>query len=81
MMKYLLLLAIVLLVVWVLRKPRRKVEAPQSSAPPASQPTLQPTEIVECARCHVHLPRTDAVLGRRGLHYCGAAHQREAEGG
>ncbi len=78
MMKYLLIVGLALLVLWLLRRARTQVRPPDRPAPP---PVGAPTEIVACAHCGVHLPRADAVSGARGLPYCGAAHQREAEGG
>ncbi|MGQ2981692.1 MAG: PP0621 family protein, partial [Polaromonas sp.] len=45
--------------------------------PPVSGPQ-QATEVVACAVCAVHLPRPDALPGRRGL-YCSEAHRRQDE--
>lgn len=77
-MKYLLLIALVLGVLWLMRQARPKMRPPK--AHPRTDKAV-PTEIVACARCGLHLPRSDALAGTRGLHYCSAAHQREAEGG
>lgn len=78
-MKYLLLIGLALGVLWLLRRSRTRV--PPSPPPPAPAPTVVATEIVACARCGLHLPRAEARDGARGLHYCSAAHQREAEDG
>lgn len=76
-MKYLLLIGLLLFVLWLLRQQRDRAKATPPPARPASMP---PTEIIECARCTVHLPRAEAVAGQRG-HYCCPAHRQEAEGG
>lgn len=50
------------------------------SAPPPVQrrpsPPAEPQDMVACARCGVHVPRSEALaLGTR--HYCCAEHQRQ----
>ena len=88
-MKYLLLLPLVLLALWLVQRGRPRVrgedpaQEPPARAAPTDAPTASPvpTEIIECARCTVHLPRTDAVAGQRGRYYCCEAHRQDAEGG
>jgi len=75
-MKSLLILAIVVLAVWLWRSGRRDVSGSNRSAPPSAPP--DPQEMVRCAHCGVHLPRSDAVAGRLGL-YCSAEHRQSAE--
>lgn len=75
-MKFLLILGLVLLVGWVWRSGRRDVSGPDRPSPPATPPG--PQEMVRCAHCGVHLPRSDAVEGRAGL-YCSAEHRQSAE--
>jgi uncharacterized protein len=71
-MKYVLLIAVVLLVLWLL-KPRRRVEPPaQRKAVPGTEP------MVVCAHCGVHLPSSDALPGRGGV-FCGEAHRQAHE--
>jgi len=82
-MKYLLVLAIALLVFWVWRSARgaRKADEAQSP-PPASQrksPPALPQDMVPCTLCAMHVPRAEATEGRKGL-YCGAEHLQLAEG-
>ena len=85
-MKYLLLLPLVLLALWLIQRQRgsHRVQGkdPTQNKPAPVPPTAAPppTEIIECARCTVHLPRTDAVAGLHGLHYCCTAHRQDAEG-
>lgn len=70
-MKYLLVLGVVALVLWLMlaRKPR---------VPPAprddGQRPGQPQAMVVCAHCGVHLPRGDALLGS-GQTFCSVAHR------
>ncbi len=75
-MKFLLFLAIVLLLAWLWRSGRRgaKPSQPEASAPPPAGPQ----DMVRCARCGVHLPHNEAVVGRIGL-YCGNEHRQQAE--
>lgn len=74
-MKFLLLLAIVALAVWAWRSGRR--DLPGAGQPPPSAPP-DPQEMVRCAHCGVHLPRSEAVEGRAGL-YCSVEHRQKAE--
>lgn len=74
-MKFLLLLALVLLVAWLWRSSRRE-QPPERSAQPPPRPT--PQDMVRCAHCGVHLPHGEAVVGRIGL-YCSAEHRQLAE--
>jgi uncharacterized protein len=74
-MKFLLFLAIVLLVVWLWRSGRRSEQRSDQADPPAPP---GPQEMVRCAHCGVHLPHGDAVVGRIGL-YCSSEHRQLAE--
>lgn len=69
-MKYLVLLA-VLVLVWVLFfKGRRK-------PPPVGRPGTQPqaAPMLACAHCGLHLPHAEAVFDGAGRPYCGEAHR------
>ncbi len=68
-MKYLLVLAVVLVVYALVRSKQRSI-APRAR-PPASVPP--PEEMVRCARCGVHLPHS-AALHAEGRSYCCSAH-------
>ncbi len=79
-MKYLLVLVFVVAVVW-LWSHNRRVERDRSGKEsrtqrPGEQTAL--TEIVACDVCHVHLPKTDALIGSKGI-YCSEAHRRQAD--
>ncbi|MDB5869892.1 MAG: hypothetical protein JWP96_2224 [Polaromonas sp.] len=77
-MKYLLIMALVLVVFWLWRHNR---QAEKNAAPPQARPNVAAgqavTEIVACEVCHVHLPQSEALIGRSGF-YCSEAHRREA---
>lgn len=79
-MKYLLVLAVVIIAIWLWRKGRqeelRSRPPPQRTPPPA---VGAPTEMVRCAHCGLHLPATDAIGGTTGRLYCSAAHRKAAE--
>lgn len=78
-MKYLLVIILALAVIWLWRHNR---QAEKSAAPPPARAKPQPekfTEMVQCEVCHVHLPRSDALIGRKGC-YCSEAHRRQAGG-
>lgn len=74
-MKYLLILAVVLLLVWLWRSGRGDKDEDRQDAPASED---QPQEMVQCAHCGVHLPRNDAVPGRLAL-YCSPEHRHRAE--
>lgn len=80
-MKYLIVLVVVMVGVWVWRNNRRTElrDAPPPKPRSVSGPK-QTTEIVACAVCAVHLPRPDALPGKQGL-YCSDAHRRQGEPG
>ncbi len=79
-MKYLLVLAVVLVAFYIWRN-NRAAEAREQAAPPprAPAPPAAPDAIVTCRHCGVHLPSREAVKGTLG-YYCGPEHQRFAEG-
>jgi uncharacterized protein len=74
-MKYLVLLA-VLAVAYLLWRNAR-LARPPGRRPGAAAPG--PQEMVSCAVCSVHLPRTDAVAGSGGRLYCSDEHRLTAE--
>ena len=74
-MKYLLVLVVIAIGVWMLSKRLRgpAPKPPRPSAGPARAP--QPAEMLRCAHCGLHLPAADAL--REGtLAYCDEAHRR-----
>ncbi|MGK6309040.1 PP0621 family protein [Variovorax sp. DT-64] len=80
-MKYLLVLAIILVAIWLWRKGRR--EELQSRTPPPAPPPPPgsigpPQAMLRCAHCGLHLPAADAVRDADGTAYCSAAHRLAA---
>jgi uncharacterized protein len=75
-MKFLLVLAVILAVLWLLRSSRR-ADPPDRGQ--ARQAPVQQQEMVECPVCRVHLPRADALPGPNGQLYCCAEHRLRAE--
>lgn len=74
-MKYLLVLVVVVIGLWMLSKRLRGPSArPPGRGAGGARPQV-PAEMVECDHCGLHLPAADAV--REGVHvYCGEAHRR-----
>ena len=76
-MKYLLVLAVVLVAVWLWRNNRRTQRQDRPPAPPPP-PLGSPQDMVRCPVCSVHLPRTDALAGPDGRLYCCQEHRLRA---
>jgi uncharacterized protein len=77
-MKYLLVLAVVLLAFWVWRQGRQVDNDAPSAKPRRTKPLPPPTAMVACLQCGTHLPDTEAVRGRQGP-YCCEEHRRLCE--
>jgi uncharacterized protein len=75
-MKFLLLIALVLLVVWVMRGGPR-IDVPKAPPTPAPPPPKR-EDMLMCAHCGLHLPRGEALPGRGGV-FCGEAHRSAYE--
>lgn len=76
-MKYLLVCLVVFLVAWRWRSARGQDMALRQQT--RARAAAQPTDMVACSQCGLHLPQGDAIAGRRGS-YCSAAHRQAAEG-
>ena len=74
-MKFLLLVFVVLIGVWLWRSNRLAAPKPDTKAAPAA---TDPQDMVSCAFCSVHVPAGDAIPGKKGV-YCGADHLARAE--
>lgn len=76
-MKYLLLIALLVVAYLVWRNGRIE----RGSPPPAARrPAAGPQEMVSCAVCGLHLPKADAVVGRDARLYCSQEHRLRAGG-
>jgi uncharacterized protein len=80
-MKYLLLIALVIVAWLIWRNGRLRDERDTgASARQPRPPAGDPQEMVSCPVCGVHLPRSEAVAGQRGLLYCSNEHRLRAGG-
>lgn len=77
-MKYLLVLAVVLVAFYVWRNNRISDRSQARAAPPPEASRL-PVVMVACQLCGTHLPQGDTVKGALGP-YCSAEHRRLKEG-
>ena len=75
-MKYLLVLAVVLAVIWFVRNHRPAAKPKEQ--PPRQNALAEPQDMVQCPVCSLHLPRADALPGRDGRLYCCADHRVRA---
>jgi uncharacterized protein len=73
-MKYLLILLLVLVVIWAVKRGR----TPKPPTPTAAPDASVPSEMVTCAHCGIHLPQEEAVAGQQGL-YCNTEHRVAAQ--
>lgn len=72
-MKYLLLIAFLFAVVWILRRSSVRGDVEQA------RPELRDSEaMVKCAHCGVNQPISESIL-THGRYYCSNAHRLEAE--
>jgi uncharacterized protein len=81
-MKYLLVVAVVAVAFWLWRNNRQNAKVEQKKSAPVPSKGTQvgpPQPMLQCAACGVHLPATDAVVGKRGS-YCTTAHLSLREG-
>lgn len=72
-MKFVLLALLIAAVIWWLMGARRVGKPPAGSPPPAPSAT-EPSVMVACAHCGVHLPRAEALPGPDGV-FCSEAHR------
>jgi uncharacterized protein len=81
-MKFLILIGVVLVVVWLMRG-LRKPKSPQPPQEPQQSQQEAPKadvheEMLSCQQCGVHLPRSEALPGRGGV-FCSEAHRSAFE--
>jgi uncharacterized protein len=79
-MKYFLVILLVFVVFWLWSNNRRieKKQADDARRPQQPAQKNELTEIVACDVCQVHLPRSEALIGSKGV-YCSDAHRRQAD--
>ena len=78
-MKYLILLAVVGLAIWWLRRSRASDDQPRTPSKVkekgAPTPPTPPTPMLACAHCGVHLPQAEVLTDGDGRPFCGEAHR------
>lgn len=74
-MKFLLVLAVLLVAFWVWRN-NRQDEIPRDK--PVRRKPGAPQPMIACSHCGTHLPEAEAVQGSAGR-YCCREHQRQHE--
>lgn len=81
-MKYLLLIVVLFVAysLWRNARLRDQREDRAQRGPAAKGPAGDPQEMVSCPVCGVHLPRSEAVPGARGVLYCSNEHRLRAGG-
>jgi uncharacterized protein len=72
MLKVLIIAAAIGLLLWLLFGRANRHGSPPRSGRRDARGSAE--EMVSCAHCGVHLPRSEA-LAARSLHYCSAAHR------
>lgn len=78
-MKYLLVMAVVLVAFWIWR--HNRLGSRDRSQPPPAVPRAPntPAIMVTCAHCGMHLPEVEAVRGQQGGVFCCPEHRRLRE--
>ena len=76
-MKYLLWIALIVVLVWLLR-PRRNLQSVEPHASAKSGSTGQPVSeaMVSCSYCGVHIPASEALTSVSGALVCSNEHQK-----
>ena len=79
-MKYLVLLAVLVIAYLLWRNARIERRAPPPAPGGRPDAVPGPQEMVSCPVCGLHLPKADAVTGANGVLYCSHDHRLRAGG-
>jgi uncharacterized protein len=77
-MKYVIIILIVLAVLWLAARSRTRARVREDEMGPKPEGTPAIEDMVTCAYCQVHLPKSEALPGRGG-YFCDAAHRAAHE--
>jgi uncharacterized protein len=77
-MKIVVILLAVLAAIWFFKASRRGTDNTKKGAKEPVNPDVPALDMVRCHFCEIHLPRPDAIEGKKGS-YCSLEHQRRAE--
>ncbi len=78
-MKIVLILLAIIAAIWFFKASRRGAGGARKPPSRTSEnPEVPALDMVRCHFCEVHLPRPDAIEGKKGS-YCSLEHQRRAE--
>ena len=75
MAKFLLLIALAIFAYLLLKGLRRDAKQQDSVPPSHARDEAVPEDMVRCARCGVHLPRSESFTSR-GKFFCSDEHRR-----
>jgi len=73
--KLLLLLVVVAVVYALLKNYQRAINRQQEGTPPAKPAAASGEDMVRCAQCGVHLPKSESFLSQ-GAHFCSDEHRK-----
>jgi uncharacterized protein len=74
-----LILLVVIAAIWFFKSSRRGANGTNKPASKQHDATdVKSLEMVRCQFCEIHLPRPDAIEGKKGI-YCSLEHKRRAE--
>ena len=74
MLKFVIIAVAIVLLIWLLLGRNAPSDKPAPGAKRDRRADGSAEEMVSCAHCGVHLPRSEAIAAR-SLHYCSAAHR------
>ncbi len=79
-MKFLLLIVVIGIALWMFKTRGRKSDTPDSPVQPSASQGKKsrasaPTPMLACAHCGVHLPQADTVTDAAGRPFCTEAHR------
>ncbi len=78
-MKFLLWLAIIVIIfAWVMRSKKNVHPVAGSQTRPVSSDQTAPSEpMLQCAKCGVHIPASEAIAEKDGQAFCSEDHRRQ----